>query len=313
LNTQGIDINCKDINGNTPLLLAVLSDKYESVALLLYAKADPNIPNNNNILPIHEAVRLGNITTFNLLVEAQANLFILTENGYSLLHIAAQYGRIGILEYLISHFPEFLSDDLVLKDNNGFTALHYASLNGNDQCVKSLISQAMVKDIIGFSSLHWSILNSNVKCTSIYFEKLNGEEISNSLSNIDIFKSIGLTLDKCREDNRYADVTFYFESIKIKAHKIICSSHSFFRNLFNKTDDTSRIIMTERDFKYSIETFQAYLQYVYTGTFGKIESQDTIKELSSFAKELKLKNLLKAVESDKSVKKKKIIRRNKLS
>ena len=49
----------QDWDGDTPLHCAVLAQKYESVAILLEAGADPTLLNYRLFTPIHEAARIG--------------------------------------------------------------------------------------------------------------------------------------------------------------------------------------------------------------------------------------------------------------
>jgi len=206
-----------------------------------------------------------------------------------------------MLEYLISRFPEFLTD--AVKDNNGFTALHHATINRHEQCIKLLLSQGFIRDDITFSPLQWSLTNSDVKCSNIYFDELLYSDIE-SMFNFDNLNVLEKYLARSLYDNKFCDVTFYFENnYKIKAHKIICSSQVYFQKLFNRKDNISSIFMSRQDFKYSVDCFQAYLNFIYSGSCGSITTETRI-ELLSFAKDVDLKNLLKAAKSQNKKRKK---------
>lgn len=58
-NTPGPTNSLQDSDGDTALHCAVLAQKYESVSLLLEAKADPTLLNFRLFTPVHEAARIG--------------------------------------------------------------------------------------------------------------------------------------------------------------------------------------------------------------------------------------------------------------
>ena len=56
-----VDLNNKNILGNTPLFNAVKNKSIEVVLFLLESGVDINIPNNNNITPLIQAIINNNL------------------------------------------------------------------------------------------------------------------------------------------------------------------------------------------------------------------------------------------------------------
>lgn len=88
----GAEVNARDARGATPLILTGKRAPGESAALLLKAKADINItPKRQDLYPpLHAAIRNGDITYLNYLLNNGANINIRSYgDGRSALHIAA--------------------------------------------------------------------------------------------------------------------------------------------------------------------------------------------------------------------------------
>lgn len=58
------------------------------------------------------------------------------------LHVAAQSGKIKVLEFLIQKSTE---KDLIVCDRNGRNVLHYATLSGILECVKFIVEKSTRK------------------------------------------------------------------------------------------------------------------------------------------------------------------------
>ena len=77
---------------------------------------------------------------FEMLIQNGADLSLKIDNGYSLLHFAAQGGSTSIINKLIS-----LGLDIDLKDLYGKTPLIIAIENNNSDAVKLLLSKGVHK------------------------------------------------------------------------------------------------------------------------------------------------------------------------
>lgn len=100
------DIECRNSDGYTPLMLAVKNNHFECVRYLIKCGADINA-----LLPNDSQCWHGNV-----------------------LHLAAYHGFAACLKELIDH-----GCNVNKVDDNDNTPLHAAIINGNDDCAKILI------------------------------------------------------------------------------------------------------------------------------------------------------------------------------
>ena len=78
---QGIDLNFRDMSGETPLHTALELDtanRYHVMALLIEAGADVNLKGTNDWTPAHHAAARNDVQALALLVEKGADLSIKT-------------------------------------------------------------------------------------------------------------------------------------------------------------------------------------------------------------------------------------------
>ncbi|XP_063606387.1 uncharacterized protein LOC134781222 [Penaeus indicus] len=73
----------------------------------------------------HKVVKIGRAPDINHAVEQLT--------GYNLLHLAALYGQLNMVEYLLLN-----KANVMAKGKNGFTAAHLAALRGNRECMRYL-------------------------------------------------------------------------------------------------------------------------------------------------------------------------------
>jgi len=100
-------INCIDLNGNTPLMLAIMFNNIQIVELLFYYGADVNIQN---------------------------------EFGFTALILAACFDRTQILPLLVKHGVDINKTDLYQR-----TALHWALKGGNIDFAHLLVKSGIEK------------------------------------------------------------------------------------------------------------------------------------------------------------------------
>ena len=85
------------------------------------------------------------------------------DDGWTALHYAGWNGHLEVLKYLI----ETCKVDAEAKDNFGWTTLHYASSNGYLEVVKYLIETCQVdkeaKDNDGWTALHYASFNGHLE------------------------------------------------------------------------------------------------------------------------------------------------------
>lgn len=96
-----LDLNTKDILGETPLNAAA-NDGYQDVAVaLIDAGADVNIPCNVHRTPLHHAAQRGDMKTVRALIDASADLDAGNLYNVKPLHLAALEGRLEAMQDLI--------------------------------------------------------------------------------------------------------------------------------------------------------------------------------------------------------------------
>ncbi|KAE9034744.1 hypothetical protein PR002_g7954 [Phytophthora rubi] len=132
--------------GETALQVAVNSSHAHCVGLLLSTAAksdmDSEIVNHidpNNDAPLHVAARHGDLACLQLLLHHGADICVVEEFGRTPLHCAVANGNLDCVAYLLD-----VGGDSVLNsgDHDGDTALHYASLSGNEAIVRLLLESA---------------------------------------------------------------------------------------------------------------------------------------------------------------------------
>ncbi len=155
----------------TLLKIAILFGSEEAVEDLLKYGAEVNIPDPKNqsgwggYTELHWAAFSGNDKTFQLLLEAQANLDAKATDGFTPFHIAAERGHIEIAKAL-----NRAGADINAQMWSGNTPLHFAVVNHNTEMVKYLLSNhanVNVKNYDGKTPLDAAIYAGNTNIVRI--------------------------------------------------------------------------------------------------------------------------------------------------
>lgn len=173
-------VDVKDSQGHTVLQAAVEAAWVPGVCVALEAGADVTLTANDGETPIHSAAALGNLDVLNEILsvakqkdaidyqnqEGETALFkaiihghlecvkhIISEGGsmkislpgdVNVLHVAADYGHLDILEYLLDYdeaMTRNLINSLTAGDRRGFGPIHFAVANKHENCVSLLLSK----------------------------------------------------------------------------------------------------------------------------------------------------------------------------
>eukprot|EP01125_Pyxidicula_operculata_P008808 TRINITY_DN2922_c0_g1_i1.p1 TRINITY_DN2922_c0_g1~~TRINITY_DN2922_c0_g1_i1.p1 ORF type:complete len:292 (-),score=80.30 TRINITY_DN2922_c0_g1_i1:144-1019(-) len=137
--TAGADVNTSNLQGVTPLLLAVKSQNMAMVNLLLKSSADPNKVSSDSS-PIHEAVRKHNVQLLDLLLNSKGNINLQADFGKTPLHMSIQEWSKdkNCLETLLKR-----GADHKLKTQSGVTCLHFAAAEGDKDLVQRFINMGL--------------------------------------------------------------------------------------------------------------------------------------------------------------------------
>ncbi|XP_041357845.1 transient receptor potential cation channel subfamily A member 1-like [Gigantopelta aegis] len=191
---KGADVNAKDNQERTPLLLSASKGGWMTVKCLLENKADICVrdQHNRNFLhiaikfggklsdfadsvelvkchlnekddygctPLHYASKEGHLMAINDLLDMGAVINTKNNDKQSPFHFAARYGRLNTCKRLLEseQGPNIINE----TDAKGRTALHVASMNGNTKILSLLMKKGAVfaRDYESNNALHYAAMN----------------------------------------------------------------------------------------------------------------------------------------------------------
>lgn len=141
--------NLPDFRGSSPLHLAAWGGHQDIVQLLLTQSsrpADPNMQTVDNETPLHFAAQHGHTGALTTLLAHGANPEMANSRQEKPLDLAAQYGRLQVVQMLIRAHPELLRPYKrnMEQSNDGeilsLSPLHLASRNGHKAVVEVLLA-----------------------------------------------------------------------------------------------------------------------------------------------------------------------------
>ena len=151
----GADVNLKDNDGTTPLLIAATIGRIDLVRLLVQSGADLNLHDVEGVTPLMKAIGTGDKKMVSYLMDNGADARLVDVNGTSPLHIAAERGKESIIKLLL----EKGNVDLDCVGKSGRTALHLAAKNDRIKVAKLLLeakARLDIHDVQGKTPLHAS-------------------------------------------------------------------------------------------------------------------------------------------------------------
>lgn len=155
----GFDPKVPDYYGRTPFHDAAEIGSNAQLSLLIAAKGDVAGPDSNGFLPLHCAMSNPNVTNYkgnlDALIPEELGIDVEACDGSTPLHIAARYGNITHIKWLIEK-----GIDLTSLDSEGRSAMHCAAANNTDsadEILELLVSHGLSvlsKDDAGFTPFH---------------------------------------------------------------------------------------------------------------------------------------------------------------
>lgn len=141
-------VNAVNIQGRSPLHLAIIHKQEQLAAQMIAAGANLNLPDKNGATPLHEAAESGNLKLARMLVEAGADV---SKSHYTHrvtpLILAIRNGSPAMLSLLVQY-----GADPSLPDSDGQTPLMAAAYKGNAKMVEALLeagADAKLRDKLG--------------------------------------------------------------------------------------------------------------------------------------------------------------------
>lgn len=158
---QGARVNAPDVEGWTPLMLAVSEHRAGIAALLLEHGADPSITSIDGQAPLHKAASSDDEEITLMLVDAgvDVNAKVSMRSpfnaGDTSLHLALAEGHGGLAMRLLG-----LGADPVARNSLGRTPMHLAAYGGLGDVAHALINAGAgidARDVKGDSPLHMAM------------------------------------------------------------------------------------------------------------------------------------------------------------
>jgi len=149
-------LDLKDVDGLTPLLLAVHLGHHSQAGLLLRRGADATVTTPDGLSALHLATKMANMECIRALVNAnKESFFLFDEHGRTATHLAATEGNSVVLDALLAAGAE-----KEILDESGRTPLHWAVVTNNMDCIHLLVKKKVdtnIRDKFGGTPLHYAI------------------------------------------------------------------------------------------------------------------------------------------------------------
>eukprot|EP00041_Stephanoeca_diplocostata_P038487 m.1519701 g.1519701 ORF g.1519701 m.1519701 type:complete len:1385 (-) comp25225_c2_seq2:179-4333(-) len=159
--------NPRDKQQRTPLHTCMAESSIAvAQALTRTAGCDINAKDDTGRTPAHWAAALNKIACVNILVKAKADFTVTDNEGATPLHYASQHSDTDVLCTLQKASPASMD----MKDNNGSTALAWAVAHGNSDATRVLLdlgANSTEPDGTGRLPLHASVFAGSIACTKL--------------------------------------------------------------------------------------------------------------------------------------------------
>uniref|UniRef100_A0A3P9J986 Ankyrin repeat and sterile alpha motif domain containing 1B n=1 Tax=Oryzias latipes TaxID=8090 RepID=A0A3P9J986_ORYLA len=148
---KGLNVNCTDSSGYTPLHHASLNGHRDVVLKLLQFEASTNVADSKGCSPLHLAAWRGDVDIVRILIHHGPSHCRVNQQNHereTALHCAAQYGHSEVVSVLLQELT-----DPTMRNNRQETPLDLAALYGRLQVVRMLVN-AHPNLMTGHTRLH---------------------------------------------------------------------------------------------------------------------------------------------------------------
>ncbi|XP_067110193.1 ankyrin repeat and sterile alpha motif domain-containing protein 1B isoform X1 [Osmerus mordax] len=135
---KGLNVNCSDSSGYTPLHHASLNGHRDVVLKLLQFEASTNVADSKGCFPLHLAAWRGDVDIVRILIHHGPSPCRVNQQNHereTALHCAAQYGHSDVVSVLLQELT-----DPTMRNSRHETPLDLAALYGRLQVVCMLVS-----------------------------------------------------------------------------------------------------------------------------------------------------------------------------
>lgn len=188
--SKQFDINSKNVDGFTPLLLATFLNKENECKTLINCGANVEIPTMDGLTPLHISSKYGFSSLTQILLLEGANIFATVPGCLrNPLHLASLHGHDAIVQILLKVKCEKNIVDVV--DSLGFSALLIATSKGHKGCISVLIENGadiLLKNNVKSSVIHEAAYNGQDDVLRLFLNKIPDtfkKEFINSFTEID--------------------------------------------------------------------------------------------------------------------------------
>lgn len=185
LDVQSVD--ALDLDGNSPLHMAVRAGRMTVAQLLLGRGADVHRANRLRQTALHIASRAGSKRILSCLINRGAWLDVARADisGNLPLHYAASEGRIGVIKELL---PQMTPQAISCANQDGQTALHLACQKGMVRAVRLLLqggANPLNHDLEGKSLMDYACAGSHIKVIRLLVEHAKEKDLPVAWRNWD--------------------------------------------------------------------------------------------------------------------------------
>lgn len=173
------NINAQDKDGNTPIVYAIFHNRINSIYTLLNDKnhqIDLNIENNekdtalNILLKAKKISREDKLELIKNFIKMGSNPNIKNKNGNSALHIATLFGDKDLVKALILNYKNI---DINSLNNKGRTVVYLAAELNKVDILKEFLelgADLNIKDIYSLTPLDIAVLNKNIEAVKVLLD-----------------------------------------------------------------------------------------------------------------------------------------------